>query len=160
MLLRLFPKSTLAVLFLVSTLGCAKKDDPAATSSLGTGSYQISGRLVAGQARAYLQATTGGQKTTVLYITLSDTPTLQSTTQSVLLTFEKPTDQPSTAYQLTAMTYSPNNTNNLEMVTYANNVTTIQETSAGVFSGTFSGNSVTPYTGSVLSEGVFTAAHL
>ncbi|GAB3638255.1 hypothetical protein GCM10027422_38450 [Hymenobacter arcticus] len=149
------------MLLLVSTLGCSKKNDPAATPAIGTGSYKISGRLVSGQSRAYVQATATGQKTNVLYISLSDTPTLQNNTQTVLLTFEKPVGQPSTAYQLTAMVYAPNNTNSFDAVSFNNQVTTIQETSTGVFSGTFSGNSSTaPATGVTLTEGVFTGARL
>jgi hypothetical protein len=146
-------------LLLLSTLGCSKKEDPA-TPVVGMGSYKVRGRLVTGQARAALQALAPGQQTQVLYIYLSDTPTYQPTTQTVLLTFEKPVSQSSAAYQLTDMTYSPNNTNNLDMVRYANDVTTISETSAGVFSGTFSSNSASPYTSSTLSEGVFTDARL
>jgi hypothetical protein len=146
-------------LLLLSTLGCSKKDDPA-TPAVGTGSYKVRGRLVTGQARAALQTLAPGQQTQVLYIYLSDTPTYQPTTQTVLLTFEKPVGQSTTAYQLTAMTYSPDGTPNADVVRYANDVTTISETSTGVFSGTFSGNSTSPYTGSTLSEGVFTDARL
>jgi hypothetical protein len=146
-------------LLLLSTLGCSKKDDPA-TPTIGTSSYKVSGRLVTGQARATLQPLGASQQTQVLYISLSDTPTYQPTTQTVLLTFEKPVGQSSAAYQLTAMPYSPNGTPSADIVRYANDVTTIRETSTGVFSGTFSGNSTSPYTGSTLSEGVFTDARL
>lgn len=157
--LRLLFTPLVATTLLLSTLGCSKKDDPA-TPAVGTGSYKVSNRLVTGQSRAALQPVAAGQQTQVLYIYLSDTPTFQATTQTVLLTFEKPIGQSSTAYQLTAMTYSPDGISNATMVTYANDVTTIRETSTGVFSGTFSGKSTSPYTGSTLSEGVFTDARL
>jgi hypothetical protein len=159
MKLRLLTTPFVAATLLLSTLGCSKKDDPAAPV-VGTSSYKVSGRLVSGQARATLQPLGPGQQTQVLYISLSDTPTFQPTTQTVLLTFEKPVGQANAAYQLTDMTYSPNGTSNADMVRYANDVTTIRETSTGVFSGTFSGKSTSPYTGTTLSEGMFTDARL
>ena len=99
----------------------------------------------------------GSQVTNILYINISDTPQLQSNTQTVLLTFQKQPGQPNTAYQLYTIAYSKDGT--LQPINYANNVTTLKETSSGVFSGTFSGTSTSP-TGHTISEGVFTDAHL
>jgi len=94
----------------------------------------------------------------MLFIILSDTPTYQDNSQTVSLIFEKPAGKPSTGYQLTNMTYTPNNTNIADKVNFTNNVATIQETSPGVFSGTFSSTSNSFNTGYILSEGIFTDA--
>jgi hypothetical protein len=160
MFLRLLTQTTVARLLLVSTLGCSKKDDPAATPAIGTGSYKVTGNAISGQARAFLSANVNSTKVDVLSISITDTPTLQSTTRTVNVFFQKPTGQSSTAYQLTEIVYYPNNTNPLDMLTFANSTATIKETSTGVFSGTFSGSSTKPTAGIILSEGVFTDARL
>ncbi len=156
--LRLLAKSLVAATLLFSTLSCAKKEDTPAPVR-GTGSYKVSGRPVSGISMAYV-STNAAQKTDRLSIVLSDTPTYQSTTQTVYLIFEKPTTQPATAYLLTEMSYTPDNTNNFNKVDYSINLSTLRETSPGVFSGTFSGTSTSSVTTPTLSEGVFTDARL
>jgi hypothetical protein len=157
--LRLLTKSLVAATLLFSTLSCAKKEEDAPTPVRGTSSYKLTGRLVKGISLAFVfpDAT---QKKDRLSIVLSDTPTSQSNTQTVYLVFEKPTTQPSTAYQLVEMSYAPDNTSSYNRVNFANDVTTLQETSPGVFSGTFSGTSIASPVSYILSEGVFTDARL
>lgn len=157
--LGLLTKSLVSTTLLFSTLSCAKKEKDAPTPARGTGSYKLSGRPVSGISLAYFQANTP-QKTDMLSIVVSDTPTAQANTQTVILYFEKPANQANTAYQLVNMTYAPNNINSLDMVTIANGVTTVRETSPSVFSGTFSGTSIPSPTNYTLSEGVFTDARL
>jgi len=156
---RLLTKSLLAATLLASTLSCTKKDAEAPTPLRGTGSYKVGGRPVSGISLAFVYTNTT-QKTDRLSIVLSDTPVYQSNTQTVFLIFEKPTDRPSTAYQLTEMSYTPDNTNNFNKVSFTNDVTTLQETSPGVFSGTFSGTSTSSGIAYTLSEGIFTDARL
>jgi hypothetical protein len=159
MTLRLLTNSLVAATLLCSTISCAKKEDTP-TPVRGTGSYKVSGRPVSGISMAHV-STDATQKTDRLSIVLSDTPVSQSNTQTVLLVFEKPTTQPNTAYQLTELSYTPDNTNNFNKVNYtANVVTTLQETSPGVFSGTFSGTSTSSVATPTLSEGLFTDARL
>ncbi|MDO7884253.1 hypothetical protein [Hymenobacter cheonanensis] len=157
MMLRLLSPSVLTALLLVSALGCTKKDDPAPTPAVGTGSYKVTRDAISGQARAFLSANVNSTKVDVLSISLTDTPTLQSNTRTVNVFFQKPTGQPSTAYQLTEIVYYPNNTNPLDMLTFASSTATLKETSSGVFSGTFSGTTASSI---VLSEGIFTDARL
>jgi hypothetical protein len=157
MMLRLLATSLTTVLLLAGSLGCSKKDTPAPTPTLGTGSYKVTRDAISGQVRAFLSTNVNGTKVDVLNLAFSDTPTLQNNTRRLDLSFEKPTGQPSTAYQLTEMLYYPNNTNPLDVLTFKNNVATIKETSPGVFSGTFSGTTASSI---VLSEGVFTDARL
>jgi hypothetical protein len=157
MILRLLATSLTTALLLAGTLGCSTKDDPAPTPTVGTGSYKVSRDAIAGQTRGYLQLNVNGTKVDALGFTISDTPTPQNNTRSLILYFEKPTGQPSTAYKLTGINYFPNNTNTLAMLDFTTSVATINETSTGVFSGTFSG---TTASGLVLSDGIFTDARL
>jgi len=159
MITHLLTNSLLAAMLLCSTLSCTKKEDTP-TPVRGTGSYKVSGRPVSGISMAHVSTDTA-LKTDMLFIILSDTPVSQDNTQTVSLVFEKPTSQASTAYQLTEMSYKPNNTDNFNKVNYTANVAaTIQETSPGVFSGTFSGTSTSSVSTPMLSEGIFTNARL
>jgi hypothetical protein len=158
MLLRLLSTSLLAITLLLSTVGCSKKDDPTAAPTLGTGSYKLDGLTITGQATAAIGSVTSGSQTTnLLYIHISDTPTLQSNTKTALLIFQKTPAQPTSAYVLTQINYAKDG--QLQSDEYATNtVATLTETSNGVFSGTFSGTA-SP-SGSTIRDGIFTNARL
>lgn len=144
-------------MLLLSTLllSCSKKDDATPASTTGTCSYQLDGRTVSGYARVTTaNLTTGSSTTNLLYFLLSDTQQHQTNSQEVQLTFQKDSSQPTSAYLLTQITY---NNSTQPAVIYANNVTTLKETSTGVFAGTFSG---TATSGSKITAGTFADARL
>ncbi|RZK32408.1 MAG: hypothetical protein EOO63_01435 [Hymenobacter sp.] len=137
---------------LLSTSSCAKKDDPAASPATGTGSYTLDGRAVTSKATAVVNTTrtTTGQTYDVLDVQLVTTPQPASGPETVDLVFQKPTGQPSAAYQLN--TISLLNAGRTQSISYANDATTLTTTSGGGFSGTFSATA----TGSAIRSGVFT----
>jgi hypothetical protein len=147
----------LAATLLLSTLGCAKKEDPIATPVVSTSSYKVTGKAIAGQTKGHVQLNVNGTNIDALVFLISNTSPPPNSTGSLLLYFEKPTGQPSTAYKLTGLNYSPTNTDPLAMLDFTTYAGTITETSTDVFSGTFSG---TTASGISLSEGVFTNVRL
>lgn len=142
----------LAAALLLCTTSCSKKEDPATSPAAGTGSYTLDGRAVVCKATAVVSSTrtTTGQNYDVLDVQLVTTPQPQSGTETVDLIFQKPTGQPSAAYQLNYISLL--NGGRLQSVAYINDVTTLAATSNGGFSGTFSATA----TGSVIRNGVFT----
>lgn len=147
----------LAAALLLSTLGCAKKEDPIATPVVNTGSYKVTGNAIAGQTKGHVQLNVNGTNVDALVFAILNTSPPPNSTGSLLLYFEKPTGQPSTAYRPTGINYFPTNTDPLAMLDFTTYAGTITETSTGVFSGTFSG---TTASGISLSEGVFTNVRL
>lgn len=146
---------------LLGTSGCSKKqeDMPAPAPAPNTGSYVRDGVTVTCKANAALYSrSTVSQTIDVLNINLTDTSQPPSVGPIVVLLFEKPSSQPSSAYQLVDIGYvSPS-----LGVSYNNQVTTIQETGSKVFSGTFSGTALiqSQSAKSIISTGIFTNVSL
>lgn len=142
----------LAAALLLNVLACSKKEDPTTDAAAGTGSYTLDGRMVSAQAAAVLTTTrtTTSQNYDLLDIQLVTTPQPQSGAETLDLTFQKPVGQPTTAYQLSAISLL--NRGRAQNVAYANDVTTLSTTSGGGFSGTFSATA----TSSTIRSGVFT----
>jgi hypothetical protein len=159
--LRLLTTPLLAIGLLFSTLGCSKKDDPAA-ASVGTGSYKLDGTTITCQAKAYpSSATSGGLTYDYLEIDLTTTPQPTSGAETLKLFFFKQGGQSSNAYQLNDLAlFTKGNT--ASPYYFANDVTTLTSTTGG-FSGTFSaktsnpaGGNAGPYT--AITAGAFTDA--
>lgn len=93
MILRLLTTSLAAVLLLGSS-GCSKKEDPKADPSA---SYTLDGQARNCKAT---QETTSASGYDYLTIGLTPTPQPSSGEEKLMLTFRKPTGQPTTAYEL------------------------------------------------------------
>lgn len=142
---------TLATLLLVSMLGCSKKDDPAVTPAIGTGSYNLDGQIIRFQAKA---DTSSGPGSNYLDIKTTEVGKAPNDTHYLNLSFAKPIGTPSTTYHLVGIstTHGPR----LGLL-YTSTTMTLDATQKGVFSGTFSATFSGPQLGnSTLSEGVFT----
>jgi hypothetical protein len=150
---RLLTIPLLATALLVGAWGCAKKDDPAPATIVGTGSYKLNGRTVTCYARA---SVLNNSTNTLLQIYLTDTPARQSNTQTLSFFFQKPLGQPTSAYQsMGEIGYSATSTSPNDFFTLQAPSPT--ETSGGGFSGTFSGTNLGPVQGAI-TDGVFTDA--
>jgi hypothetical protein len=144
---------------LLSMLGCSKKDDPARTTPVGTGSYTYDGTLVNCQASA--TTTSGlykGQKQYYLYITLQPTPKLPAG-ESVRAEFVKLEGQPNTAYRFIGITYFADSSLLVHTLHTNNTAGTIIETNSGSFTGTFAGTDFSN-PGHTISAGTFTEVQL
>lgn len=161
MTLRLFTTPLLAATLLLGTLGCSKKDDPVApTTTIGKGSYTLAGTSVSGDARAYVTtANLGNGQIDLLQIVIVDTPQLQSNTKSLLVAFQKPVGQPTSAYQLAYINYGIGSaTTSSATFPSSSSAATLTEVSSGVYSGTFSGTGSSQL--NPLTNGIFTNARL
>jgi hypothetical protein len=159
--MRLLTTPLLATTLLLSTLGCSKKDDPAA-ASVGTGSYKLDATTITCQAKAYpSSATSGGLTYDYLEIDLTTTPQPASGAETLKLYFFKQGGQSSSAYQLNDIAlFTKGNTTSPYY--FANQVTTLTPNNGG-FSGSFSGQASNPIGGvpgpyTAITAGVFTDA--
>jgi hypothetical protein len=139
--LRILATPLVATTLLLNTLGCSKKEDPAATSA--TGSYQLDNTTLTCQAKASSSTGSSGG-ITIDYLTVDLTTTPQPTTgaETLRLYFAKPNVQSNTTYTLTDITL----TNKGITVPYSFSVASaaLATTSNGGFSGTFSGTIINP----------------
>jgi hypothetical protein len=164
MQIRVLTTSLLVTGLLFSTLGCSNKDDPARTTTGGTGSYAYDSTLVSCQANASLISgtiTSGsqtGKQHDYFQVVLQPTPPLP-TSESVRIEYAKPIGQPNTAYRLSAIAYFTDNTLTTVKLHSNNSAGTLTETSSGVFAGTFSGTDFSN-PGHVISAGTFTNVQL
>jgi hypothetical protein len=151
--LRLLATPLLATGLLLSTLGCSKKEEAAPVTM---GSYKLDGTTKSCQAKAYVSsATSGGLAYDYLELDLTTTPQPASGAEVLKLYYLKPSGQPTNAYILNSLELSVNN----NLYSFGNNVSTLNSTTSGGFSGTFSatasrGTSAPPYT--YITDGVFT----
>lgn len=149
----------LAFVLLLSTLGCATKEDPTPATTFGTGSYRLDGisRNCIVQAVVTTSGTSPAYDNLKLLLTTENSPSQEY----LLLEFNKLPSQPNAAYTLITMAYFPTGSGTGTL--YNNDVTTLMATSEGSFSGTFSGRNVTTTSGTVvthtLAAGTFTGAH-
>jgi hypothetical protein len=130
-----------AVGLLLTTLGCAKKDDPAATPATGTGSYKLDNTTVTCQAKALTSsASSGGLAYDYLEVDLTTTPQPATGAETLKLYFFKPSGKPTNAFALTDITLDTKGST----YAFANDVTTLSSPSTGTFSGTFSATASAP----------------
>lgn len=128
-----------------------------ATPTTGTGSYILDGLTISGTSCAYATTTGPNNQTDLLQILIVNTPKSQPNTRTLLMSFEKPKGQPAAAYKLTPLSCGSNVTIWVEFPT-SNSTAILQETSNGVFSGTFSSTASTK--SNVLNASVFANAPL
>jgi len=103
----------------------------------------------------------GSLTTDLLDINIIDTPQPQIATKSLTIVFTKLSGQPTSAYQLLRIDYESAQTSLWCTYLPATSKATLQETSAGVFSCTFSGTgTLSNSTQSTLTDGVITDARL
>ena len=151
MMQRLLTTPLLAAGLLLSTLGCAKKEDPAPTPAPAPGSstHTVDGRVTAGTGLAFPAGI-------VLQIGLTSfTDGTSATRESLILEYYKPNSAP--AYTLTKMTRAVTKTN--EFFVYTDNLSgTVTENSAGSYSGTFAGTApkTASLAASTITAGLFT----
>lgn len=165
--IRLLATPLVAATLLLSTLGCSKKDDPTVTTptTANTGSYKRDGVAVASTASArYDSFQQNNQTVYVLYINLVESGQGVTDPRIATLEFQSIGSNSTGAFRLYQITYRQQYSPTL-ITTYPASTTVATVTSAGPssFSGTFSGTGMLNYavnTPSVLSDGVFTDAHL
>jgi hypothetical protein len=151
--LRLLATPLLATGLLLSILGCSKKKE---ATPVAMGSYKLDGTTKNCQAKAYVSsATSGGLAYDYLEVDLTTTPQPASGTEILKLYYLKPGGQPTNAYILNSLELAVNNS----LYSFGNDVSTLNATSSGGFSGTFSATasrttSAPPYT--YITDGVFT----
>ncbi len=143
---------------LLSTLGCSKRNEPAAPTA--TGSYELDNTTISCQAKASTStALTNGISIDYLYIDLVTTPQPATGPETLRLYFVKPNVPTSNTYTL----YDIGLANNINTIPYTFSVTsgTITSTSNGGYSGTFAGKIVnssggTPAPYTTITNGTFT----
>ncbi len=157
--LRLFPTPLLAATLLLSTLGCAKKDDPA-TPAAGTGSYKLDGTAKSCRAAASLSAgSIGSQRYDFLDLSLTTTPQPGAGAETLILHLYKVPGAAASTYQLNNLgLYTKGNS---PPYTFAGTAFALTATSEGGVSGTFSAvvsaaSSSIPGPYTTLAAGIFT----
>lgn len=166
--MRLRVNGLLAASLLLSTLSCTKKDTPAATPTLGTGSYKLDNRKVTCTVRAYVRSyanlpPTGGVVLPYdeLDVYLTTTPQPAAGPESLRLYYYRPTA--TSPYLLNQVWFFAAGQYSLSGEFISTAATAIP-TSGGNFSGTFAAkvddnsgiNPRLPY--QHITEGVFTEA--
>lgn len=153
--LRLLATPLAAAALLLGTLGCSKKDDP---TILSTGSYKLDGTARSCQTKAYISsASSGGLAYDYLEVDLTTTPAPASGAEVLKLYYQKPSGQPANAYILNGIELSTKGS----VVSFSNNVSTLNTTIGNGYSGTFSATAIrstTPPPYSSITDGVFTDA--
>jgi hypothetical protein len=153
MRLRLLATPLVSAALLLSTLGCSKKDDPAAS----TGTYTLNGVLTPCQVTV---STRSGRADYLIadYLDLQLTPTdPQRSGEAVSVHFTKSIDAPTSTYELLFVTLS----SSANQVPYAINYTvpdataTLNQLSSGGYTGTFSAT-FSRFTSQVITAGAFT----
>ncbi len=156
---RLLATPLVATTLLLSTLGCAKKDDATPASTSNTGSYKLNGRTVNCQARTYFKSyasNSGGPGTDVLSVILTTNPQPAAGKEEFAINFEKASTQPTTAYRPTTIHLV--DSDYPQGLPMRNDLTTLSTTSSSV-SGTFAATGTnTP--GTSITAGVFTDVSL
>ena len=158
--LRLLTAPLLATGLLLSTLGCAKKEEPApAAPDPNTGSYKLDGQLVSCQAKAFEYPNRTGVYQDQLQIQLT-IASASGSIDNLLLGFSKSVGGPLSAYYFDGILHmtAPSNAS-LQTRSYLSNPSfTLSRTASGGYSGTFSATSpgLSSVASSVVTEGVFT----
>jgi len=138
--LRLFTTPLLVTVLLLSTLGCSKKDEAAASA---TGSYQLDNALITCQATASSSTSnSGGISVDYLTIDLITTPQATTGAETLRLFFVKPNVQSNTTYTLTDILLTTKGTT--PPYHFSVDAAALTSTSSGSFSGTFSGQILKP----------------
>jgi hypothetical protein len=155
--LRLLATPLVATTLLLSTLACSKKEDAQPTAS-NNASYKLDGTARNCQAKAYVSsASSGGLTYDYLQVELTTTPAPTSGAEVLKLYYQKPGGQPTNAYVLNSIELSAKG----GIVSFSNNVSTLNSTSSNGYSGTFSATalrSTPPPPYSYITDGVFTDA--
>jgi hypothetical protein len=155
MKLRFLTTPLLATSLLLTTFGCAKKDDPAATPAVGTGSYKLDNTTITCQAKALTSsASSGGLAYDYLEVDLTTTPQPASGPETLKLYFFKPGGQPANAFTLREITLDTKGSS----YPFSNDVTTLTSPSTSTFSGTFSATASGSVPYRTITAGVFTNA--
>jgi hypothetical protein len=157
MSLRLLATPLAAAALLLNTLGCAKKDEPAASA---TGSYKLDNATISCQAKASTSTVlTNGISIDYLFIDLVTTPQPATGPETLRLYFVKPNVPTNNTYTL----YDIGLANDINTIPYSFSVIsgTITSTNSGGYSGTFAGkitNSTggTPAPYTAVTSGIFT----
>jgi hypothetical protein len=144
-----------AIALLLSTLGCSKKNDPAAEHPAIVASYMLSGTLI--KCTASSQVVTSGLGTDYLTLTLTTTPQPATGAQRLQLTFTKSTGQPLAAYQLLNLSMFQGNTT---FQGYIPDRSTFTSSSSSSVSSNFSSTSIYPTIASDITSGIFTDVEL
>ena len=147
-----------ALALLLVPLGCAKKDDATPAPAAGMARYTLDGVTRTCQASSATPPNTGFPGLDLLNLTLVTTPEPASGKEYAVLYFTKATGRPVREYQMAAMTYfSPGSK---VSTAYYSNATSITQTDAGGYSGTFDSafvnTTVTPGSSSTITKGAFT----
>ena len=158
--LRLLATPLLATGLLLSTLGCSKKDEPAASA---TGSYELDNTTVSCQAKASVSTTTSGSLSyDYLVVDLVTTPQPTTGDETLHLYFVKINVASNNTYTLSDITLTTKG--NAVTQHFSVDAATLTTTSSGGFSGAFSGKLI-PQVGSpslpypAITNGTFTNVH-
>jgi hypothetical protein len=151
-----------ALILVLSTLGCSKKDDATPDPIVVNGSYKLDGVLKSCQVKADTTtfSTDPLHSFEQLQLSLITVPQPASGKESVSLVLTKPQGQARSAYFVTGMSYTPDGSNTGYMYNTAS--CTVTTTNSGGFSGTFSGKNIgfdgKPYSSltPTITDGVFT----
>lgn len=132
--------------------GCTRADTLSPTTTVNTGRYRFASHLVNCQAEAVADASySPAGAVEILDVSLTPSESQVESYPSIDLEFKRPAGEPNAAYQLTHFVCLSGN--GKPDFYYDDAEATIQETSSGVFTGTFSGTK--PGEGAI-SEGSFT----
>jgi hypothetical protein len=148
---------------LLSMLACTKEERLPLAAATSTTGFEYAGRLVTCEATATTSASYSLRSigpnsyvttdtTEIVSLTLNAVLEGQKDPPALLLSYERPSGQPDTAYHLTIVTYLSGNPN--EAAPFFDHITgTLRDTSTGFFEGAFTN---TKPGSSPLSEGRFT----
>lgn len=147
-----------ALALLLGPLGCAKKNEATPAPAAGMARYTLDGVTRSCQASYSTPPTAGSPGLELLNLTLVTSPEPAGGKEGAVLYFTKAVGRPVREYQLAALTYfSPGS---LVSTAYYGSATSITQTDAGGYSGTFAASFVstatTPGPTSSLTEGAFT----
>jgi hypothetical protein len=158
--LRLFTTFLFALVLLLGTLGCAKKDGPV-TDQINTGTYTLNGVVTPCQVKV---STLSGRADNLIadYLDLQFTPTdPQRSGETVLIHFIKSIDAPTSTYDLSLITFS----SSAGPLPFAVNYSvpeanaTLSQLSNGGYSGTFSAT-FNRFSNQIITAGIFTDVRL
>ncbi|MGI4863084.1 MAG: hypothetical protein ACRYFZ_04120 [Janthinobacterium lividum] len=152
MKLRLLATPLVATTLLLSTLGCAKKEDATPTPT-ASGSYILDGKTINCTVKAVVQTSLAGnpaQSYDVLDVELTTTPQPASGPEKLDLYFQKQTGQSPNAYQRTAIILV--NPTHPQGLSYSNGATTLSEAS-GLYYGGFGGVATGPPSSEIKAGG-------
>lgn len=159
MTLRLFTTPLLAAFLLLSTLGCAKKEDDATpVPAAGMASYQLDGRTITCKAQLSIDLNVNG---TSLNVHLITTPQPTTGEETLDLYYYKDNTHYNSNYYGTHLIFVTRDTNGslLPGVGFTADKMTLTALGNGRYSGTFEVKSIYATPTRTITAGVFTEVH-